>query len=133
MPVLVVMITLVAASIVYVDATKRPGIPGYYDVGFGTFLKSGWRRFYVKSYGARILRRAPVPRTVRINYSGFSSGGGLQGSAIGSEQAGRMDFVTKPVRSPARHLSTQESIEQRHSAMSNLIPSHAPPLSIAPR
>jgi hypothetical protein len=133
MPVLVVMVTLVAASIVYVDATKRPGIPGYYDVGFRTFLKSGWRRFYVEWYGAHIIRETPVPRTIRINYRGFSSGTGLQGGAIGSEQAGGMYFVTKPVLSPARHFSTQESIEQRHSAMSNLIPSHATPLSIAPR
>ena len=31
----------------YFDATKRPGTAGYYDVGFRTFFKYGWSRFYL--------------------------------------------------------------------------------------
>lgn len=35
----------------YFDATKRPGSAGYYDVGFRTFFKYGWSRFYINWYG----------------------------------------------------------------------------------
>lgn len=35
----------------YFDATKRPGTAGYYDVGFRTFFKYGWSRFYLNWYG----------------------------------------------------------------------------------
>ncbi len=59
----------------YFDATKRPGTPGYYDVGFRTFFKYGWSRFYLGWYGythrsaqrlcpktVAILREVPVVR-----------------------------------------------------------------------
>lgn len=33
------------------EATKAPGSAGYYDVGFRTFYKRGWSKFYLKWYG----------------------------------------------------------------------------------
>lgn len=35
----------------YFDATKRPGTASHYDLGFRTFFKYGWSRFYLKWYG----------------------------------------------------------------------------------
>ena len=35
----------------YFDATQRPGTAAYYDLGFRTFFKYGWSRFYLKWYG----------------------------------------------------------------------------------
>lgn len=34
-----------------IDASAAPGSPGYYDVGFRTFYKYGWRKFYLCWYG----------------------------------------------------------------------------------
>lgn len=49
------------------DATTRPGSAGYYDVGFRTFYKRGWKKFYLQWYGEphRSARRL-CPQTVRI-------------------------------------------------------------------
>jgi beta-hydroxylase len=33
------------------EATKAPGPAGYYDVGFRTFYKRGWSKFYLTWYG----------------------------------------------------------------------------------
>jgi beta-hydroxylase len=33
------------------DSIKTPGSVGYYDVGFRTFYKRGWSKFYLKWYG----------------------------------------------------------------------------------
>ena len=33
------------------DAIKTPGAVGYYDVGFRTFYKRGWSKFYLSWYG----------------------------------------------------------------------------------
>lgn len=33
------------------EAAKAPGSVGYYDVGFRTFYKRGWSKFYLKWYG----------------------------------------------------------------------------------
>jgi beta-hydroxylase len=51
----------------YFDATKRPGTAGYYDVGFRSFFKYGWSRFYIKWYGyTHHSARRLCPRTVAI-------------------------------------------------------------------
>jgi beta-hydroxylase len=51
----------------YFDATKRPGTASYYDVGFRTFFKYGWSRFYLNWYGyTHHSARRLCPRTVEI-------------------------------------------------------------------
>ncbi|HEX5649172.1 MAG TPA: aspartyl/asparaginyl beta-hydroxylase domain-containing protein [Steroidobacteraceae bacterium] len=51
----------------YFDATKRPGTAAYYDVGFRTFFKYGWSRFYINWYGyTHHSARRLCPRTVEI-------------------------------------------------------------------
>ncbi|MFI0849115.1 aspartyl/asparaginyl beta-hydroxylase domain-containing protein [Mesorhizobium sp. IMUNJ 23232] len=51
----------------YFDATKRPGTAGAYDVGFRTFFKYGWSRFYLNWYGyVHHSARRLCPRTVEI-------------------------------------------------------------------
>lgn len=51
----------------YFDATKRPGTAGYYDVGFRTFFKYGWSRFYLHWYGyTHHSARRLCPRTIEI-------------------------------------------------------------------
>ena len=51
----------------YFDATKRPGTAGYYDVGFRTFFKYGWSRFYLHWYGyTHQSARRLCPRTVDL-------------------------------------------------------------------
>lgn len=51
----------------YFDATKRPGTAGYYDVGFRTFFKYGWSRFYINWYGyTHHSAMRLCPRTVEI-------------------------------------------------------------------
>lgn len=34
-----------------IEASAAPGSPGFYDVGFRTFYKYGWRKFYLCWYG----------------------------------------------------------------------------------
>lgn len=51
----------------YFDATKRPGTAGYYDIGFRTFFKYGWSRFYINWYGyTHHSARRLCPKTVEI-------------------------------------------------------------------
>ncbi|MDH4988645.1 aspartyl/asparaginyl beta-hydroxylase domain-containing protein [Aminobacter anthyllidis] len=51
----------------YFDATKRPGTAGSYDVGFRTFFKYGWSRFYLNWYGyTHHSAMRLCPRTVEI-------------------------------------------------------------------
>jgi len=51
----------------YFDATRRPGTAGYYDVGFRTFFKYGWSRFYLNWYGyTHHSARRLCPKTVEI-------------------------------------------------------------------
>ncbi|TIX84732.1 MAG: aspartyl/asparaginyl beta-hydroxylase domain-containing protein [Mesorhizobium sp.] len=51
----------------YFDSTKRPGTAGTYDVGFRTFFKYGWSRFYIKWYGyEHHSARRLCPTTVKI-------------------------------------------------------------------
>jgi len=51
----------------YFDATKRPGTAGYYDVGFRTFFKYGWSRFYLNWYGyTHHSAQRLCPKTVEI-------------------------------------------------------------------
>lgn len=49
------------------DATAQPDSAGFYDVGFRTFYKRGWRKFYLNWYGVthRSAQRL-CPRTVSI-------------------------------------------------------------------
>jgi beta-hydroxylase len=62
------------------ESARSPGSPAYYDVGFRTFFKYGWSKFYLQWYGythasalslcpgsVEILRRIP-----RINGAMFS-------------------------------------------------------------
>jgi len=51
----------------YFESTKKPGSDAYYDIGFRTFYKYGWSKFYLKWYGythASALRFCP--KTVEI-------------------------------------------------------------------
>ncbi|KGF70738.1 dioxygenase [Hoeflea sp. BAL378] len=49
------------------DAAKKPGSAGTYDVGFRTFFKYGWSRFYIKWYGyTHHSAQRLCPRTVEI-------------------------------------------------------------------
>jgi beta-hydroxylase len=49
------------------DAAKRPGTAGYYDVGFRTFFRFGWSRFYLSWYGyTHHSARRLCPRTVEM-------------------------------------------------------------------
>jgi beta-hydroxylase len=51
----------------YFDAAKRPGTAGYYDIGFRTFFKYGWSRFYLRWYGyTHHSARRLCPKTVEI-------------------------------------------------------------------
>jgi beta-hydroxylase len=51
----------------YFDAIKRPGTAGYYDLGFRTFFKYGWSRFYLKWYGYTHQSASRLcPRTVEL-------------------------------------------------------------------
>lgn len=49
------------------DSTKNPDSPAYYDVGFRTFFKYGWSKFYLKWYGyTHASAKELCPSTVRI-------------------------------------------------------------------
>jgi beta-hydroxylase len=50
-----------------IEASAVPGSPGYYDVGFRTFYKYGWRKFYLCWYGYthRSALRS-CPRTLEV-------------------------------------------------------------------
>ncbi|KZD09512.1 aspartyl/asparaginyl beta-hydroxylase domain-containing protein [Oceanibaculum pacificum] len=51
----------------YFEATKRPGTAGSYDLGFRTFFKYGWSRFYLNWYGyTHHSAQSLCPRTVEI-------------------------------------------------------------------
>ncbi|MEB1527516.1 aspartyl/asparaginyl beta-hydroxylase domain-containing protein [Xanthomonas sp. WHRI 7945] len=49
------------------DATSQPGSAGYHDLGFRTFYKRGWKKFYLTWYGAphRSAQRL-CPQTLRL-------------------------------------------------------------------
>lgn len=58
-------ITLVRQA--WFDASQRPGTAGYYDLGFRTFFKYGWSRFYLCWYGyTHHSAQRLCPRTVEI-------------------------------------------------------------------
>lgn len=49
------------------EATKQPGSAGYYDVGFRTFYKRGWSKFYLKWYGTtHESARRLCPKTLAL-------------------------------------------------------------------
>lgn len=49
------------------EAAKTPGSVGCYDVGFRTFFKRGWSRFYLKWYGTtHNSARALCPKTLAL-------------------------------------------------------------------
>lgn len=49
------------------ETIRRPGTPAYYDVGFRTFFKNGWRQFYLNWYGyTHHSAQAHCPKTVAI-------------------------------------------------------------------
>lgn len=49
------------------EAAKAPGSAGYYDVGFRTFYKRGWSKFYLTWYGTtHASARRLCPRTLAL-------------------------------------------------------------------
>lgn len=51
----------------YFELTKKPGSQAFYDIGFRTFFKYGWSRFYLKWYGyTHDSAKKLCPNTVRI-------------------------------------------------------------------
>ncbi len=49
------------------EATKAPGSVGYYDLGFRTFYKRGWSKFYLKWYGTtHASAQRLCPKTVAL-------------------------------------------------------------------
>jgi len=51
----------------YFELTKKPGSQAFYDIGFRTFFKYGWSRFYLKRYGyTHDSAKKLCPNTVRI-------------------------------------------------------------------
>ncbi|MGH8612780.1 MAG: aspartyl/asparaginyl beta-hydroxylase domain-containing protein [Gammaproteobacteria bacterium] len=49
------------------ESAKNPDSPAYYDVGFRTFYKYGWSKFYLKWYGyTHDSAKESCPDTVRI-------------------------------------------------------------------
>lgn len=49
------------------EAAKAPGSAGFYDVGFRTFFKRGWSKFYLKWYGTtHESARRLCPTTVAL-------------------------------------------------------------------
>ncbi|MFG6441038.1 aspartyl/asparaginyl beta-hydroxylase domain-containing protein [Roseateles sp. LKC17W] len=49
------------------EAAKAPGSAGYYDVGFRTFFKRGWSKFYLTWYGTdHPSAQRLCPRTVAL-------------------------------------------------------------------
>ena len=50
-----------------IDATSMAGSVGFHDLGFRTFYKRGWRKFYLKWYGEpHLSARRLCPETVRL-------------------------------------------------------------------
>lgn len=51
----------------YFELTKKPESDGSYDIGFRTFFKYGWSKFYIKWYGyTHESAKQLCPRTVKI-------------------------------------------------------------------
>lgn len=51
----------------YFNSINKPGLAAHYDVGFRTFYKYGWRKFYLKWYGYHHASAERLcPRTVAI-------------------------------------------------------------------
>ena len=49
------------------DSIKKPGAQSYYDIGFRTFYKYGWSKFYLKWYGyTHASALSLCPKTVEI-------------------------------------------------------------------
>jgi len=49
------------------ENTTNPGSKAYYDIGFRTFYKNGWSKFYLKWYGhTHKSARTHCPKTVEI-------------------------------------------------------------------
>ncbi|VUD46015.1 hypothetical protein TDB9533_00739 [Thalassocella blandensis] len=49
------------------DLVKSPGAVGYFDVGFRTFYKRGWSKFYLKWYGTtHVSAQRLCPATVAL-------------------------------------------------------------------
>lgn len=51
----------------YFDQTNKPDSTAYYDIGFRTFYKYGWSKFYLKWYGyTHDSAKALCPKTIEI-------------------------------------------------------------------
>lgn len=51
----------------YFDKTNKPDNKAYYDIGFRTFYKYGWSKFYVTWYGSTLKSAQELcPKTVEI-------------------------------------------------------------------
>ncbi len=58
----------IRAEALSLNAAGRIGVAtGYNDLGFNSFFRSGWKRFYLKWYGEELASaRASCPRTVEL-------------------------------------------------------------------
>ena len=51
----------------YFESINEPGQPGHYDIGFRTFFKYGWRKYYLTWYGhTHQSALASCPKTVEL-------------------------------------------------------------------
>jgi beta-hydroxylase len=51
----------------YFDTTKKDGSAAYYDIGFRTFYKYGWSKFYIRWYGHSLKSAQELcPKTVAL-------------------------------------------------------------------
>ena len=84
----------------YFEKTNEAGSAAYYDVGFRTFYKYGWSKFYLKWYGATHASASRYcPKTVAI-LSGVPSVNGAMFSLlrVGSKLTRHLDPVACSLR-----------------------------------
>ncbi len=83
------------------EAIKTPGSVGYYDVGFRTFYKRGWSKFYLKWYGTShnsALRLCP--KTLAL----LNQVPGIQGAMFSILPAGaELSLHSDPMASSLRY------------------------------
>ena len=84
----------------YFDAINKPGSAAHYDVGFRTFYKYGWRKFYLKWYGyTHTSAQNLCPKTTEI-LAGIKSVNGAMFSILppGSQLTRHLDPVACSLR-----------------------------------
>jgi beta-hydroxylase len=84
----------------YFNKTTDPSKPAYFDVGFRTFYKYGWSKFYIKWYGhTHASAQALCPNTVRL-LQGIRSVNGAMFSLLppGSQLTRHLDPLAVSLR-----------------------------------